>query len=130
MSSGDVSLLLFREGGGLGGGAFGRMGFEVAILAGLRCLIEPDICISGFLYPCMSSLLDTLWTNVSGLDSPSCRSFVLLDLDLQGRLYLDLFFSGDLSFELSLVSPGEIDFIGGGGAGRFIEGLPCLGDPN
>jgi len=42
MSSGDVSLLLFLEGGGLGGGAFGRIGFDVAILAGLRCLIEPD----------------------------------------------------------------------------------------
>jgi len=49
MSSGDVSLLLFRDGGGLGGGAFGRMGLEVAILAGLRCLIEPDVSISGFL---------------------------------------------------------------------------------
>lgn len=66
-----------------------------------------------------------MWTDVSGLDSA-----VLLDFDLQGRLYLDLFFSGDLSFGLSLDSQGEFDFIGGGGAGRFMEGLPCLGDPS
>jgi len=98
----------------LGGGAFGRMGFEVAMLAGLRCLIEPDKWLSGFLYPCMSSLLDTLWTAASGLDS-----LVLLDFDLQGRLYLDLFFSGDLSFELSVESEGEFGLAGGGGAGLF-----------
>jgi len=67
---------------------------------------------------------------VSGFDSLSCFSLPLLALDLQGKLYLDLFFSGDLSFELSLASLGETDFIGGGGAGRFMEGLPSLGDPS
>jgi len=51
MSSGEVSLLLFRDGGGFGGGAFGRIGFDVAILAGLLCLDGPVAGPSGFLYP-------------------------------------------------------------------------------
>jgi len=41
---------------------------------------------------------------------------------------LDLFFSGDLSFELSTDSLGEFDFVGGRGAGLFMEGLPCPGE--
>lgn len=66
-----------------------------------------------------------MWTSASGLESLG-----LLALDLQGRLYLDLFFSGDFSFELSTLSQVRVGFTGGGGAGPFIAGLPCLGDPS
>jgi len=54
----------------------------------------------------------------------------LCALDLQGKLYLDLFFSGDFSFELSTTSHGRLGFTGGGGAGPFIAGLVCLGEPS
>jgi len=54
----------------------------------------------------------------------------LCAFDLQGKLYLDLFFSGDFSFELSTTSHGRLGFTGGGGAGPFIAGLVCLGDPS
>jgi len=43
---------------------------------------------------------------------------------------LDLVFSGDLSFEFLRESFNESDFEGGGGAGLFIDGLLCLGDPS
>lgn len=43
---------------------------------------------------------------------------------------MDLFFSGDFSFELSTLSQGRVGLTGGGGAGPFLEGLPCLGDPS
>jgi len=88
-------LLVFLDGGGLGGAAVGLMGLDVAIEAGRLCRMEPIMFNSGFSYFLMSSLLETLGTIASEIGALSLRSLPLL-LNLPGlQIDFDLAFSGD-----------------------------------
>jgi len=86
------------------------MGFDVAMDAGRRGLDVSLAVGSGRLYPWMSSLLDTF----GGADSTSV-SFEAFAR--QGRKVFDFDFSGEVAAGF-----------GGGGAGLFMLGLPCLGE--
>ena len=93
----------------------GLAGLEVAILAGLLLLVNllaaADLCPGspGFLYVCMSSLLDTLCTFESGLLRASGSDLFVLR---QGRnLEEELFFSSFTGSGLT----------GGGGAGLLVD---------
>ena len=89
------------------------MGFDVAMDAGRRGFDESLAVGSGRLYPWMSSLLDTF----GGADSTSV-SFEAFAR--QGRKVFDFDFSGEVAAGFGAA--------GGGGAGLFMLGLPCLGE--